>query len=248
MDQTKDAAAPVADPQNLEPRAVTIAIPDAGALATEQNTIVAQANALTITNDQEYLAACEQVSGWAKFKARVEAFFRDDCDRSYKLWQSLTGKRKAIIDPVEQAVRIAGAKVSAYEAAKRAVAEQEARQRAEAARKMEEEQKLQEAIALDQAGLKDVAKQVLDEPVTTPALSAAPATPKFAGKSSSTKYDAKVVDLKALLVYILAHPEDMNLVEVNTQALRKRAEYQKDSFALAGCELVKTTVQAWSKK
>ncbi len=234
-------------PQTMDPRSVTLAIPDSGALVTEQGTIVARAFALVITTDEEYTAACAEIGAWAKFKGRVEAFFEDDTKRAYDLWKSLTGKRKTILDPVDQAMRIGSDKVTKYEQEKARVAAEAQRVREEAARKMENEQKLAEAIALQEAGHADAAEAVLDEPVNVPVMSA-PAVPVVAGKQSRTYYKAKVVDLPALLKHILAHPEDQGLVEVSQAMLNKRAEYQKDNFKLAGCVLDKQTGQAWAKK
>ncbi len=237
-------------PEESTPTSVTIAIPNPADLVKEQGSIVARAEALAITNDDEYTAVCAEVSGWAKFKARVESFFKPDCDSAYKLWQSLTGKRKAILDPVDQAVRIASGKVSKYEADKVAKAEAERLANEAAARKQEEDHKLAEAQALKDAGHHEASEQVLNEEVSVPAMPVAAKTlvPVVAGKTSKKTYSAKVVNLMALLKYIIEHPEDQGLVEVNQGALNKRAQYQKENFKLAGCELEKGTSQSWARK
>lgn len=148
---------------------------------------------------------------------------------------------KAALFPYEDAKKALGLRVFGWQERERLAAEEAARVAQEAARKAEEERKIREAVAAEEAGDKAGAVAILDEPVTAPTFT--PAEPaKLKGVSIPMAYKGSCDDLLALAKHVIAHPEDVNLLQPNESAINARARSQKEAFKLPGCRLVKEPV------
>lgn len=83
------------------------------------------------------------------------------------------------------------------------------------------------AAATEQAAANETAMMVMTAPVAAPAA-------KLKGISSKKAYKGKVIDKLALVKYIAAHPEYLNLVEANDTAINQLAKAQGMALTVDG--------------
>lgn len=72
------------------------------------------ADMLVISTRQEYEALCRQEDVAVAIKKQVEEYFGPDIKKAHELHKSLTGKRKALVDPLDKFIAICKSVGGAY--------------------------------------------------------------------------------------------------------------------------------------
>lgn len=230
---------------------LTIRHPDPAKMLANFAPILAEAASLKITDKpsadragellraikgaEKFILEGDPTSGWEGFAGHVKAL-----DKEHKFAVKI---RDAAVEPYRTGFATLNGNLLTYEAAERKKAEEAARIAQEAARRAEEDRKIQEAIEAKDSGNAALAEEILNEPVTAPTFTPV-APPKIEGRSVRENYKAKVVDMLELVRWIAQHPEDINLVEPNMPALNALARSRKRAFKLPGCEVVVDQVAA----
>ena len=181
-----------------------------------------------IRNGERVLLEGDINADWEGFDGPVDA-----ANKAHKF---LTKLRTMATEPYTMAYQTLNSRLLVWENAQRQKAADEARAREEAARKEAEELKIREALHEEEQGNKEVANEILAEPVVAPTF-IPEAAPKIEGRSVTVQYSAVCTDIIELAKYVVAHPEDANLLEPNMVAINQRARSQKKGFKLAGCAL-----------
>ncbi|MGH9390686.1 MAG: hypothetical protein ACRD1Z_13805 [Vicinamibacteria bacterium] len=170
--------------------------------------------------------------------------FDQPIDSAHKAHKFLVKLRTMALTPYEQAKAALNMRMTAYESEARRKAEEEQRRLEALARKAEEDRLLAEAQAAEEAGDHDAAEEIVSQPVVAAAVTVAPKIAEIQGVSSHFSYKAEVDNLLELARHVVAHPEDLNMIEPNSVAINGRARSQRDGFKLPGCRLVKETVRS----
>lgn len=159
-----------------------------------------RSEALSITTAEDYEQAGDVLKGLAGIVKRIGEFFDDDIAAANKIHKSLTGKKRQALEKVQARIdtlkRFMGDYVQAQERL-RLAAEREAQA---AARKAEEDRVAREAAALEAAGDKQLAADVIEQHIATPApvVHVASTTPKVSGVSTVEAWNFEIVNAALL--------------------------------------------------
>lgn len=171
---------------------------------------------------------------WTNEQARIERERQDairraqGADRKREMETirlEAEAKQAAMLLEAEKAIELAEAAGAKTEEVKAVIAEAE---------------RQVEAVA---AEAQAVMAEVERAPMVVSAVQ--PAFEKAKGVATRQTHSAEVVNMKALLAYVLANPMYLGLLQVNQPALDQMARTLQSNFKMPGCELrVKTTVAA----
>jgi hypothetical protein len=220
---------------------IVIARPDASALAAEAAPLVRAASSLKIATKDDHERALESIKVLRGFEKRIIDAFeptRKNLDGAKK---ELLALRDGMLRPISSARATIDTTAAAYETEQRRIAEAETKRLMEEARKREEERQLEQAVEAEEAGDPELADEILREPTPLPVVHVAAAVAKVDGMSTQTRWGAEVVDLLALVRYVAANPQWVNLLEANTVALNRLAVAVKGELRIPGVRAVSTT-------
>lgn len=152
-------------------------------------TVLNQAQGLVVTNEAEYVQAGEFIMGCKSLIAEIRAFFKPMKDKAFAAHREICNKETSTLNPVEQAVKIAGERASPWKQEQDRLAAIEAERIRQEKIKEREALKLEEAEFLEHIGDKDGAQQAIEQAVTEPRRSKVESTiPKVAGLSTRKKW------------------------------------------------------------
>jgi hypothetical protein len=178
----------------------------------ESLAIVAEANALTVSSDEENRAAGEFVLRCARALKKLDEVFDPIIAAQHAAHKASVAQKKKYADPIKQAKDRAGSAIGAYARKVEAAAREEERRRLEAAKKAEEERRIAEAEELEKSGQHEEAAAVIEKPI---AVSVAPVTPLVQPKGISTRtdWDFRILDAsKIRREYLMADEVKMRRV------------------------------------
>ena len=204
----------------------------AAALATRADGLVDQAASWKITNEAQYASAADSLKVIKAFRREAADVFDGPRKATRAAAQSVLDAFRRVDDPLKKAEQITkramGDHVDRVERVAedaRRKAEVEARRLADVERVKAEQRALEEAAAIEKAGLPDVAAARVETALAAPdpepvaAVIAAPPPPKVAGVHTRKKRTGRVVNLPAFVSWCLASGRLAEFVTVNQGAL-----------------------------
>lgn len=218
---------------------------DTSALSADAALLIRDAEAVTIIDDDSYIAACNFGKGVMALKKRITDFFAPRKQRWHEGHAfECKCERDELANP-ERAEKIIKGKVLAWQAAERQRQDNERRDLEAKARKLEEEVQLQRAIDAEAEGdWPETVDEILSEPIEAPVVVMSRPAAKIAGVAAVKRWtiDADHVDLAAVIRHVaglapdakLARPELINLLALNTSAARQMATAQREHFKVPG--------------
>lgn len=171
---------------------VTVTIPQPGTMSADGAALVAQAQAVKITDDASYQSAANLLTAVAALKKRVTEEIAPSKKSAHETHKRISDLEKRMLEAptrAEQIIKTAMGDWVQTETRRRA---QEAAVAQEAVRKAQEDERLALAEQLDRGGMKAEAEAILDAPIATPAVVATKV--QAAGVSAATRYTFEVVD------------------------------------------------------
>lgn len=212
-------------------------------LQGDKDALLMRAAALQVVDAASYEQAIELGQVLTGFVKDAGEYFDPDVNRAYTLWNSLTTKRKAFIDPLKEGIeKLKTRAVSWFQ-------NEEARRRenqriadAEAARLAREEadRKVVEAERARQQGDVETARELVQEAEEirqSPPPPAAPvpsAAPKVAGAGVKANWVHEVYDFKALVQAVGEGKVSIEALQPNDTYLRSRAKADKKTLNIPG--------------
>lgn len=218
---------------------VASASAEAAPLSARAKSALVMIEGMTVDSDLMYETAGEELRG---VKSRLTAL---ETQRR-AITKPLDDAKKAVMDlfrePVailERAESILKSKMLGYsqEVARKAAAEQAAR---EAIARAERERLAREAAALAAAGKPEeaiVKTQIAELVVAAPAEVE---KPKAAGVATVERWTFEVSDKAALVAFVAAHPEYLDVLDVNSKEVGRLVQAMKERLPLAGVRAFKT--------
>ncbi len=203
------------------------------ALREEGNGVIAKAEALVVSNDNQYLTAGEslkQIKGTAK---KVLDYWAPIKKSAHEVWKGICEKEKSMTDPLTKAEGIVKQKMLTYqrkvEAEKRAAEEELKRKLAE-----EQEKALAEAIKADEEGdaIGSVMAMAQAEALETIRPTVHMEAPKVVGMSTRKTWKARIINEDKVPTKVngmLVRPVDMS-------ALNRLALMSKGTMKIDGVE------------
>lgn len=222
----------------------TITIPDTAPLAAGHQSLMQLAHELAVTDKGTHEQGLTLLKDLAGAEKRVVELFKEPKNSAHRLHKFLTGLEGAALRPIQDARAEVSKKVTEFEAEEKRRADEEAKKKAEAARKAEEDRKLREAEEAAKSGDKQLADEILEEPIETPVIPAAPELAKVDGVVTTSRWKAEVVDPLALVKFIAANPQWIHLVEPVMPQLNSLARAQRQNLKLPGVRAVEERSKA----
>ncbi len=232
-----------------------IAAPDAAAINTRAQSALAMVESMVIDSPDTYELAADELKAIKSKAKAIEDQRTAITGPINKALKAVNDLFRAPSQYLEQAEKIIKGKMISYTTEQERIAA-EARRKAEAALRAEQERIAREAAAaaaaaeaeaekLLAAGDVEQAAEVqanaaieaasaatLAEVMTAPVVEAPVA--KVSGVSMRGVWKAEVTDKAALVAYVAANPAFLNLLDVNTSALNQMAKALKDQMQIAG--------------
>ncbi len=149
--------------------------------------LVAQAERLTVTTEQELEIVGGFVKGLAELRKDIASTFDPISKIQFAAHKETVKQKKRRLGPVEEAEQIVKRKAGAYLAEKERRRLKEEADLREVARKQEEERRQETALALEKAGKNKEAEALVEAPVVAPAIVIPQTTTKVEGISKLRK-------------------------------------------------------------
>lgn len=230
-------------------------------LEQEGLTLRQQVDQLVVTNDETFVVAGEFLKGLRVYTKRVHEVFDPIVDSAHKAHKVAVDQRKSLLKPAEDAERLIKGRVAEYQDQQRRIMEEVARQaeqerlrleaEAQAAaeaeqarlRKEAEDAVLNAAAVAEERGDTETAERLLQQPIVTPTVVAAPvfvplapvvAPPKVEGLSFRGAWKASVTDFKALVRAVASGRVPITLLAVDEVALGQFARATRGAQAVPG--------------
>jgi len=202
---------------------------------TKALTIVDQAKAVVVKDAESYTAAGLMWKTIKDMMKEVSDTFDPIIEQAHKAHKKALEQKAKYYSPLDQASRNVKKLMSDYDEEQRRIAEAEARRLQEIARKAEEERRLQEAILAEEAGEKEEAAAILEEPVYVPPVQVQKATPKLQGGPVYREvWSARVTDIRALCRAVADGKASPECVMGNMPTLNRMATALKATMQIPG--------------
>jgi hypothetical protein len=147
-----------------------------------------------------------------------------------------------LLEPLKQAKVILNLEIAAWTQAQERIRFEAERKAQELAHKQEEEARLALAMQAEEMGAtEETAQEILETPLAMPAVVVQPTFNKLAGVSTSQRWRAEVVDLKALCRAVIEGKASIELIQPNTTALNTLARAMKGTLNIPGVKAVPET-------
>lgn len=210
-----------------------------------------QATACRVTNTVSFERAAELLLGIKGLRSEVNAAFDPIIADAHRTHKTACDKKRQAEAPLIEAEGILKDAMGSYYREQERLRVIEERRLQDEARQREEQRRLVEAAALELEGnrtdnpeLLYEANELLEQPVMAPPITLASTTPKIAGIVHRENWTARVTDFKALVQYVAAHPEHLNLLKANDTALTQLARALKSNLKVAGVQAVNVPIVA----
>lgn len=215
--------------------------PDTAELQTESSALVLRAEAIVITDEASYIAACNfKLEAAARRKTIVEKF-ADPKRLADEAHKAVCRLERELLDVVKRAEDIASGRITAHRDEQERIRREEELRLREEARRKEEDRLLAEALDAERDGDTAAAEEILSAPVVLPPVRIAPAVPKVAGLQFRESWKWELVSMLDLVKHCAAHPEDLCYLSLNTVNINRDVTTRKTAFNKPGLRAYKDT-------
>jgi hypothetical protein len=235
----------LADMPGRPASSLTVNVPNPEPLVAQFTPLERKVAALTITDEASHKEGLELGKRIAGMKKLVKEMYAEPKKSAFDHHRLITATEAKYLIPLEKTGNLLGSKLLTYEQAEKARADAEARQRQAEANRIEQERALSEAIAAESAGDKELVDAILEAPPEAPVVIATPNLAEVAGASQRTTWSARVDNLLALVKYVAANPDSINLVQANETALNGLARALKENMRVPGVRSIPTIVRTF---
>lgn len=194
------------------------------------------AGTLEIIDQTTYNHACEIARRAVDARRAITERLGPGKQAAHKAWKEWVSLETELLATVETAERITKQKILAWDQEQERVRQEEQRRLDEVARKLAEDQKLQSAIAAEQAGAaSEEVEAILSETEMMAPVYAPPTYERVSGVSRPRdNWKAEVINMSLLIKFVAAHPEFTNLLIPNAPAINALARAQKSLLNVPG--------------
>lgn len=165
------------------------------ALKTEAISLEVRADALSVTNDEEYQDAAEFLKTLKNQAGKIKDFFKPLKEAAHKTHKELCDREKLMLDPIAKAEFVVKKAVAGY-LAEQERKRKEAEERAQKAAREEVDRRLAEAVALeDQGKIEEAAAAAEEAEIIDSAAVAVPVSPCSKVKGVRSSKDWEIVSI-----------------------------------------------------
>ena len=209
--------------------------PEAEEVTTRALTIPEQADAVKIVDADSYVKASGLWQDIRALRAKVKESFDPIIQKAHAAHRAALDSKAKVDAPLEVAEKTVKKAMNAWDEEQERIRQEEQRRLQEEARKREEEARLAAAIEAEQAGAKEEAEQILEEPVYVAPVVVQKQTPKVqGGPVFRTVWKHQVTDLMALVKAVAAGHAPLTAIQANDVFLGQQARSLKDALRIPG--------------
>lgn len=219
-------------------------IPGEDQIEARTTDIIKEAQALTITNPDQYTKAALFLKGVKELGKEIKATFDEPIKIAHAAHKAIVAAKKRHEGPLLEAEGLVKGKISTWTEAESRRMEAEREAKAREGLDMEVARREAEIEALRSAGQNHEADFLESQPVTPPVVQVDTETPKVDGVSSRELWSGEVTDLLMLVRYVAKSPDLIHLLKPNQTAINSMARGQKERLMIPGVQAVKKTVVA----
>lgn len=201
---------------------------------TQALTTLESGKALTVKDNETYLAGAELRKAVKALDKKADEFFKPLKQKQDEAKKALLDAEKSVRGPLQQALEIIDGKLKTYEREQEKKRQEEEKRLQEEARKQAEEEAITIAAQLEAEGDKTTAEAVLSAPVETPHVVVGSFVPKVAGLGRRENWVAQVTNLQALVAAVAAGTQPITLLQPNQTALNGMARSLKGAMKVPG--------------
>jgi tetratricopeptide (TPR) repeat protein len=157
-------------------------------------TVPEQAKAIMIKSNEDYVRAGEILLVIKDLRKEIDSFFDPICKKAFEAHKEAVAQKKRADAPLVEAEGIIKPRIGAYLAEQEKIRQAEETRLREVARKEEEDRRLLDAIAAEQAGEKEEAAAILDEKPQVAPIIVPKSVPKVSGVSTQELWDFEITN------------------------------------------------------
>lgn len=210
-----------------------------------------KAGALRILDAATYERAAAMLLDIKALRGQVNEAFDPIIADAHRVHRTACDKKREAESPLLEAERVLKGAMGTWHADQERIRRDEERRLQEDARQREEQRRLEEAAALEReaqatgdVALQAEAEALIERPVQALPVSVARTTPKVAGIVHRENWSACVKSLRALEVFVAAHPEHELALLANMTYLNGLARAMKGNLAIDGVQAINTPTVA----
>lgn len=202
-----------------------------------------RAQAIVVRDQESYDAAASLVVEIVTLERQIIEHHKPIKEAAFAAHRVACAAEKKLLDPIQQAKGIIKGAIGTWEREQERIRLEAQRKAEEEQRRIEEEERLNLAIEAEQAGAcEETTQEILSTPVVVmPRPVVAPTFQRAAGVSTSQRWKAECIDIRALCKAIAEGRVSSELVQPNMVALSAMARAMKATFNVAGCRAVTET-------
>jgi exonuclease VII large subunit len=216
--------------------------PDEEKIKQQAITVIEQANAITITNQDSYNAACDLLTTRIKPMRKEWASYWEDIKKPMReAMNKVQAKFKDADDKLEAAEKKIKAEIVRFDNEQARIQEELQRKAQEEAQRIEDAKRTETAVELQDQGIsEEEIEQFLEAPSTAIAAPVAPTYQRASGISKRENWKARVVNVKDLCKTIgagklkFAPSDEKKVAEFFEGLLSTRAKADKQTLNIAG--------------
>lgn len=205
-----------------------------------------RARAAVVMDDTSYRVVADMLLGIKALRKKIAETFDPHIARAFQAHRALTRDKAETEAPLAEAERVIKDTLAAYDTEQERLRVEAQRLADEAARQRDEDERLARAAAMEIEGREYGDDALVDEahalietpPVPVTAAPVAKAVPKVQGISYRVTYSARVTDVRALVKFIAANPQYVNLIVPNMTAINAQARSLKSALQIPGVQVL----------
>lgn len=200
-------------------------------------TLPEKARMIVVLDQVTFKSACEFREVIKAIQKEINEAFDPIISKAFASHKEACNQKKKAEAPLVEAKGIIEPNISQYLAEMERIRKKEEARLTEIARKAEEEAKLAEAAAFEAVGDKDVAEEIINEPIRVAPV-VLPKANLNSGVNMRETWSAEVVSLPNLLKGIIAGIVPIQAVEANMTVLNAQARTLKEGLNWPGVRAV----------
>ena len=174
--------------------ATAIQPPDTTELAVETSIVVRKANELVVDSSETLVAAGEFARCVKTLRHSVADLLDGPIKAAHRAHKEIKGAKNQLDDPLKAAEDVVKGKMGRFQAEQERIRREEEDRLRAAALKEAEEQRIKEAVQLEQQGHDEAAEALIEAPVRPAPVVVPKTTPKVAGVSTRVIWRHRIVN------------------------------------------------------
>lgn len=208
----------------MTPEAQVIDITPTTEVETKALAIPEKARLIVVSDNDSMTMADNTKAAIKDMIKEIDSVFKPMADKAFQAHRAITGKWKAVVQPLKDADEYLTGQVKGYLRKLEEIRQAEERRLREVARKQEEERRLAEALEAEKEGNVEEAQAILEEEMFVPPPVVKVDTPKVDGRRYAVKPKARIISKMDIIKTVASNPSLADLIDINMTVANQKAK------------------------